>query len=57
MLSCRAANVRFGSEADIAEILTDTIDTRRSLRLEVIIVILIAVELVIAGFQVLYSMR
>lgn len=42
--------------ADTAEILTDTIDTRRSLRLEVIIVILIAVELVIAGFQVLYSM-
>jgi uncharacterized Rmd1/YagE family protein len=42
--------------ADTAEILTDTIDTRRSLRLEVIIVILIAVELIIAGFQVLYSM-
>jgi uncharacterized Rmd1/YagE family protein len=42
--------------ADTAEILTDTIDTRRSLRLEVIIVVLIAVELVIAGFQVLYSM-
>src|SRR5271169_1053002 len=42
--------------ADTAEILTDTIDTRRSLRLEVIIVILIAIELVIAGFQVLYSM-
>jgi uncharacterized Rmd1/YagE family protein len=41
--------------ADTAEILTDTIDTRRSLRLEVIIVILIAVELVIAGFQVLYT--
>jgi len=36
--------------------MTDTIDTRRSLRLEVIIVILIAVELVVAGFQVLYSM-
>ena len=42
--------------ADTAEIMTDTIDTRRSLRLEVIIVILIAVELVVAGFQVLYSM-
>jgi len=41
--------------ADTAEILTDTIDTRRSLRLEVIIVILIAVELAIAGFQVIYS--
>ena len=41
--------------ADTAEILTDTIDTRRSLRLEIIIVVLIAVELAIAGFQVLYS--
>lgn len=41
--------------ADTAEILTDTIDTKRSLRLEVIIVILIAIELAIAGFQVLYS--
>jgi uncharacterized Rmd1/YagE family protein len=41
--------------ANTAEILTDTIDTRRSLRLELIIVILIAVELAIAGFQVLYS--
>jgi uncharacterized Rmd1/YagE family protein len=42
--------------ADTAEILADTIDTGRSLRLEIIIVILIAIELAIAGFQVLYSM-
>jgi len=42
--------------ADTAEILTDTIDTKRSLRLEVIIVILIAVELAVAAFQVLYSL-
>ena len=41
--------------ADTAEILTDTIDTRRSLRLEIIIVILIAVELLVAGYQVLHS--
>src|SRR6516225_5724180 len=41
--------------ADTAEIMTDTIDTRRSLRLEVIIVILIAVELLVAGYQVLHS--
>jgi uncharacterized Rmd1/YagE family protein len=41
--------------AETAEILTDTIDTKRSLRLEVIIVILIAVELAIAGFQVIYT--
>jgi uncharacterized Rmd1/YagE family protein len=40
--------------ADTAEILTDTIDTRRSLRLEIIIVILIAVELLVAGYQVLH---
>jgi uncharacterized Rmd1/YagE family protein len=42
--------------ADTAEILTDIIDTGRSLRLEIIIVVLIAVELVISGFQILYSM-
>jgi uncharacterized Rmd1/YagE family protein len=37
--------------ADTAEVLTDIIDTRRSLRLEIVIVVLIAVELVIAGYQ------
>jgi len=40
--------------AETAEILTDIIDTKRSLRLEIIIVILIAVELVIAGYQTLH---
>lgn len=40
--------------ADTAEVLTDIIDTRRSLRLEIIVVILIAVELVIAGYQTLH---
>ena len=39
--------------ADTAEVLTDIIDTARSLRLEIIIVVLIAVELVIAGYQIL----
>lgn len=39
--------------AETAEVLTDIIDTKRSLRLEIIIVILIAIELVIAGYQVL----
>jgi hypothetical protein len=34
-------------------VLTDIIDTGRSLRLEIIIVVLIAVELVIAGYQIL----
>jgi uncharacterized Rmd1/YagE family protein len=37
-----------------AELLTDMIDTRRSLRLEVIIVILIAIEIVVAGYQALH---
>jgi uncharacterized Rmd1/YagE family protein len=37
--------------AETAEVLTDIIDTRRSLRLEIIIVVLIAVELIIAGYQ------
>lgn len=40
--------------ADTAEILTDIIDTKRSFRLEIIVVILIAVELVIAGLQMLH---
>jgi uncharacterized Rmd1/YagE family protein len=39
--------------AETAEVLTDIIDTRRSLRLEIIIVALIALELVIAGYQIL----
>jgi uncharacterized Rmd1/YagE family protein len=37
--------------SDTAELLTDIIDTRRSLRLEIVIVVLIAVELIIAGYQ------
>lgn len=40
--------------ADTAEVLTDIIDTRRSLRLEIIIVVLIAVELLIAAYQALH---
>jgi uncharacterized Rmd1/YagE family protein len=39
--------------ADTAEVLTDIIDTRRSLRLEIIIVVLIAIEIVLAGWQML----
>src|SRR6202166_953874 len=39
--------------AETAEVLTDIIDTRRSLRLEIVIVVLIAVEVVIAGYQIL----
>jgi len=41
--------------ADTAEVLTDIIDTRRSLRLEIIIVVLIAVELLVAGYQTGYQ--
>jgi uncharacterized Rmd1/YagE family protein len=37
--------------AETAEVLADIIDTKRSFRLEMIIVILIAVELVITGYQ------
>ena len=40
--------------ADTAEVLTDIIDTRRSMRLEIIIIILIAVELVVAAYQTLH---
>jgi uncharacterized Rmd1/YagE family protein len=39
--------------AETAEVLTDIIDTGRSLRLEIVIVVLIAVEIVIAGYQIL----
>jgi uncharacterized Rmd1/YagE family protein len=38
--------------AETAEVLTDIIDTGRSLRLEIAIVILIAVELLAAGYQI-----
>jgi uncharacterized Rmd1/YagE family protein len=38
--------------ADTAEVLTDIIDTKRSLRLEIIIVVLIAVELLVAGYPI-----
>jgi uncharacterized Rmd1/YagE family protein len=41
--------------ADAAEVFTDIIDTRRSLRLEIVVVILIAVELLIAGYQTLHQ--
>jgi uncharacterized Rmd1/YagE family protein len=40
--------------AETAEVLTDIIDTKRTLRLEIIIVILIAVELIFAGYQTLH---
>ncbi len=39
--------------SDTAEVLTDIIDTKRSLRLEVIIVVLIAIELLVAAWQIL----
>ena len=39
--------------AETAQVLTDILDTKRSFRLEMIIVILIAVELLIAGYQTL----
>jgi uncharacterized Rmd1/YagE family protein len=39
--------------AETAEVLTDIMDTARSLRLEIIIVVLIAVEIVIAAYQIL----
>lgn len=40
--------------AETAQVLTDIIDTRRSLRLEIAIVILIAIELGVLGYQVLH---
>jgi len=43
--------------SDTAEVLTDMIDTRRSLRLEFIIVVLIVFEVVLSLFQLLVPMR
>ena len=39
--------------SETAEVLTDMIDTKRSLRLELIIVVLILFEIVITGYQIL----
>jgi uncharacterized Rmd1/YagE family protein len=39
--------------SDTAEVLTDMIDTKRSLRLEFIIVVLIVFEIVITGYEIL----
>ena len=43
--------------AETTEIFTDIIDTRRSLRLEISVVILILVEVVVAIFQLAYGLR
>jgi uncharacterized Rmd1/YagE family protein len=43
--------------SDTAEVLTDMIDTRRSLRLEFIIVLLIVFEIMLSLFQLLVPMR
>jgi required for meiotic nuclear division protein 1 len=39
--------------SDTAEMLTDIIDTKRSLRLEFIIVLLILFEIVITAYQIM----
>jgi uncharacterized Rmd1/YagE family protein len=39
--------------ADTAQVFTDIMDTKRTFRLEIIIVVLIAVELLIAAYQTL----
>ena len=49
-----ALSRKLGLIAETAEVLTDIIDTKRSLRLEIIIVVLIAVELAIAGYHIFW---
>jgi uncharacterized Rmd1/YagE family protein len=49
-----ALNRKLSVIAETAEVLTDIIDTKRTLRLEIIIVILIAAELLFAGYQTLH---
>lgn len=48
-----ALNRKLSVVAETAIALTDIIDTNRSLRLELIIVVLIAVEILIAGYEIL----
>lgn len=48
-----ALNRKLSVIAETAKALTDIIDTERSLRLELIIVILIVLEVVIAGYQII----
>ena len=39
--------------SETAQVLTDIIDTKRSLRLEFIIVVLIAFEIIITAYQIM----
>jgi required for meiotic nuclear division protein 1 len=50
-----ALNRKLAVIAETAKVLTDIIDTERSLRLEFIIVVLIVLEIVIAGYQIMLS--
>ena len=49
-----ALNRKLAEIAETAKVLTDIIDTERSLRLEFIIVVLILFEIVIAGYQIIH---
>ena len=49
-----ALNRKLAVIAETAKVLTDIIDTERSLRLEFIIVVLILFEIVIAGYQIIH---
>jgi uncharacterized Rmd1/YagE family protein len=49
-----ALNRKLAVVAETAKVLTDIIDTERSLRLEFIIVVLIVLEIVIAGYQMIH---
>jgi len=52
-----ALNRKLSVVAETAKALTDVIDTERSLRIELIIVVLILLEVVIAAYQILGGMR
>ena len=47
-----ALNRKLAVISETAQALTDVIDTERSLRLEIIIVVLILLEIVIAAYQI-----
>jgi required for meiotic nuclear division protein 1 len=43
--------------ADTADTLADMIDTRRSLRLEIVVVLLIAFEIVVTFYQIFITQK
>jgi uncharacterized Rmd1/YagE family protein len=52
-----ALNRKLAVVADTADTLADMIDTRRSLRLEIVVVLLIAFEIVVTFYQIFITQK